>query len=985
MTLDELAGLLQASRFLPRGEPVERAALRAVPELADGLPPVVFDARGPHVWSGSAEALKAPLAGLGAALASESRVAPADGERHLAEDPLVVLLARLIVEGARHSPGAAVVPLLEVVRGALAAQGEPALAAIHQGPVEGRGEALRRVAVGVQARLASACARASESVRVPALAWAVARCRLLPLFARGSLDRDPSWTLVASVLDVPLPAGTIEAVETAVRLAVRGLVERRAARKGTVDDATLILRALGPARLDAGPDAAAASLLLDPDGLVAMLPALGRYVDAGALVAAKVDADRAARLLTPEGGVAVASVLLEVLAALQEWDVLSQLLAAVGPSAQRGLLVPRGTTARGAVVAVGLGRLRTDAGRADAAQARWDELVRPLDGGVAQDLGFAGVVAFTDAVDALRFALAARRSFEGAGVTLSFGTITGGTDGVTTRLSGPAVESAIRWLAGTPLPARSTSDEATVRLRQVGGWLSGDGLAIDTAAAEAVQETRVRRGLATTADGPPGGDPRVLRGLDLFRVFEFDGAVLAMVRIPGVAGGFEAMYLPADQWRELLDRDGERTEPPPASSPPTPPLAPVSVLQDPVPAPAESGAVEESGGWEMAEAEEYSEEVPVTLDLEEHTFEAPFVPTAQPRFEFDEEGDAAASVEDAAAFSGYYLPGATPARPIERRSPAAAGPSFEMEVEDDEEETQEWAPPPEDAKAPAAQAPEARAAAPRLDDVSVDSPVTTVSEDSYVGDPFSGFTLADEFAVPEELRDPATPEDPFAATRSNALAAAGSNALAAAGSDPFALGSDPFAAPTTPDAPFMADPFAEPTSETPPPAATPQEPFGTRGDPFADLAPFASTRGARPAPAEPSAGFPAPSPAASAPVEPPANAPFPHEEPHSDAASKSGGRLPASVALDFDFLLKGYACFFAKKEAVFGRPYGTRIVDRHVYPYRGDADEVYVAFIRDKIQEGFVPRADMIGDLPRGVTVMPLDLGAMQRAWKELS
>ncbi|MFN7147801.1 MAG: hypothetical protein ACK4YP_28785, partial [Myxococcota bacterium] len=87
----------------------------------------------------------------------------------------------------------------------------------------------------------------------------------------------------------------------------------------------------------------------------------------------------------------------------------------------------------------------------------------------------------------------------------------------------------------------------------------------------------------------------------------------------------------------------------------------------------------------------------------------------------------------------------------------------------------------------------------------------------------------------------------------------------------------------------------------------------------------------------------------------------------------------------FDFLLKGYACFFEKKEAVFGRPYGTRIVDRHVYPYAGDPDEAYLAFLRDKIREGFVPRADMMGDLPRGVTLMPLDPEKLQRAWQDLS
>jgi hypothetical protein len=61
------------------------------------------------------------------------------------------------------------------------------------------------------------------------------------------------------------------------------------------------------------------------------------------------------------------------------------------------------------------------------------------------------------------------------------------------------------------------------------------------------------------------------------------------------------------------------------------------------------------------------------------------------------------------------------------------------------------------------------------------------------------------------------------------------------------------------------------------------------------------------------------------------------------------------------------------------------MVDRHAYAWNGDPDAAYVSFLRDKIREGFVPRAELVGDLPRGVTLMPLDTESLQRAWKDLA
>jgi hypothetical protein len=109
------------------------------------------------------------------------------------------------------------------------------------------------------------------------------------------------------------------------------------------------------------------------------------------------------------------------------------------------------------------------------------------------------------------------------------------------------------------------------------------------------------------------------------------------------------------------------------------------------------------------------------------------------------------------------------------------------------------------------------------------------------------------------------------------------------------------------------------------------------------------------------------------------------DSPSGRARASQGSRPTPVPGMDFGFLLKGYAWFVEKREAVFGRPYGTRMVDRHVYVHTGDPDAAYMAFLQDKISEGFVPRADLIGDLPRGVTLMPLDTERLDRAWRSMA
>lgn len=89
--------------------------------------------------------------------------------------------------------------------------------------------------------------------------------------------------------------------------------------------------------------------------------------------------------------------------------------------------------------------------------------------------------------------------------------------------------------------------------------------------------------------------------------------------------------------------------------------------------------------------------------------------------------------------------------------------------------------------------------------------------------------------------------------------------------------------------------------------------------------------------------------------------------------------------VDFNFLLAGYACYVERERVVFGRPYGTRLIDRHAFDTGGDLDGAYQAFMEAKIREGFIPQTEMVGELPRTVTVMPLDPDRLAAAWRALT
>ncbi len=940
MMLDALAGLLRSSRYLARSR-AELDALRVLPELSDGLPAVCGPSGAPQIATAVAGPMRAVVAELIPGLVAAGQAQSWAPKGALDDDPAVVALAGFIEQGAALSPGAAVVPILEFIRQIVGIQAESPLMAFHA--FGSPPDALARIAGAVQARISAACVRAARAQRVPALAWALANSPLLPLYGRGTLDRDPAWTRTAALLGIPLPEGTCEAVAVALRLLVLGVATRRAAGRSTPDDAGILLRHLTPARLGVGTEAATKELLGDPEALAAILPALARFMDAKALVGAGVDASRAARLVTVETGIATASALIELIGEMRSWDVMSQLVVAVVDAPALALWVPRAEAAPVLVVAVRFGRAQTLLAQTLLAQtppaesppaAAWLGRVRERPGALVADGGAVTLAVFADPLEGLRFALDLVEQVDGAAVGIGYGALVGGTDGAATRVCGPAVEAATRWVAHSPAVDR-TARSGCSALAVEAGWLSGAGVGIATAAADAIREIQFNRGLLTAADGARANEARAVRSLQVVRVFGMGADVVVVAGIPGVTGGHEILRMPPAAWRALAGGvDAEDADPP--TEPPGTPTEPPGRSTPASAAPEESGA-DDPGGWEMAEGDDAPWEAPMHLDLEEA---GPVVAgnRSEPRFDFDPDpvGDASGQGDD---FSGFYLPGDTTrpdtARPDTAPAPRPA-PSFEMDVEDGDVQEEED---------PFAAFLSGPAAAFRPAPAPVRVP------------PPESFAAAPPRPPPSPPKAPPTParaapraSDPFAAAPAD-------DPLA---SDPLAP--DPFAAAPSAD-PFAPDPFAvAPEAQGPATveAAAPAAPAGKpgrrrRGEP--------ATTAARP-------------PRRSVRADPVETLPV-------DAPPEPA--RPVDSTIDFAFLLKGYACFFERAEAVFGRPYGTRIVDRHAYPYAGDPDDAYTAFLQDKIQEGFVPKADLIGDLPRGVTLMPLDIEKLRDAWRAIT
>ena len=560
MSTELLATLFEDHRYLARGVSPLHAAIAVVPELAEGVPPLVADVQGLRTWSACGESLR-PL--VEAVVTEAMYTGTPDGidalEARLAVDPLVNTLSTLAREGLAVSRGACTVPFLQVM--GFAAEVTQTSGGSGQSP-----EVLGRISTAILVRLGAACARLdSLGLRVPAMVEALTTARLVPIFPRGTLDRDLDLSFLCDVVGSAAPAPLVRAGADAITRIVEGIVERRNAGETRPGDQRLLLRMLPPAVLDEGPAAAAGSLLYDPDAWAVLLPTLSDWLDRAALVEMGVREDLAERVLEPGVGVAVAAAVGEALVELRRWDVLSMLIATLAPPPEglRSLLAPRGTPGWGTVVACGLGRVRGDSvlGGMDtnavaAIEAAWRALLVNLPAGVA-DMGHAGLVVFEDTVEALRFGLSLEdRLGTRVAVGVGQGFVLGGTDGVDARFYGAGVDAALRWLAVAPLPDDLRVDGTSV-LAHVGGWLCGVGVGIDASCVQALEAALAKR-VQTPEVMRVAAGSRVPRGLDVWKILPLDDrSLVALVRIPGVSGGYEVLRFTTQQWTALVEADGE--------------------------------------------------------------------------------------------------------------------------------------------------------------------------------------------------------------------------------------------------------------------------------------------------------------------------------------------------------------------------------------------------------------------------------------------
>ncbi len=924
MNLDALGRLVWERRRPPRGLDPGAAAVIALPEVCDGLPALLTGDGAAVIPSACGEGLEdAVLNAFERALReAESRTTPAVPEG----DALTDALRGRVAEGLLVSPGAGVVPLLEVMRqtAALLSAPPPALAdsvaGIRALPADEQGALLGRLAGRLQIRVAAALASlGSAGVHVPALAQAVAGSRLAVLFERGALDPEASLPLLAAVLGGGIPPGTVVAGAAALRTAIAGVLDRRTADRSTPDDLGFILRHLPPDLADRGAGDVARALLTDPDAVAWLLPQLARFTDARSLARAGIPTALAKELLRPEQGLALAAALVEVLRELRRWDVISALAAAIAPvahtagRADRALIVPHGAV-HAVVVAVGLGRIRRPRAGVDSAQVEriWSEAMAGLPGCVHVDLGHCALVVFLDALAAFRFALRIGPRFteEMPAVGVGVGEILGGTDGEIVRLGGPAVEAALQWLALGPLPPRAGTDGIQA-LGLNGGRLCGHGVGIESAAADAIEGARHAAGLVGPRDAAPGGDARMPRSLDTLRVFEFDDEVVALVRVGGVSGGFEAVRFALPDWVALLDRDSA------AALPHSGPVAAVQRQSAP------RGTSPRASTIERIELPEPGARLPPPEPFT--IIEAP--PKSQP--------PSAAPAPPAARAPEPRRPIAPPAEPVAAPPPPVTDPF-------------------------------AAFTDPFASNAPPDRPLVL-----DVGPETAGFGA--DFGPGRQASPEPAPE-----VRHELLA--GGSWTDAWSGDPAP---EPPRRPSEPPAPTPTPKAAEPesgdfTSFFLPGVQEPAKKDGGVDVDIEDEPSVLSHSGRLPTPA------PAPPPRS--------------ERPRGQKQDRGGGtgeaefsgrprpKPPAdSPNMDFEFLLRGYCTFMDGSQVVFGRPYGARIVDRHAYANYGDTDDAYRAFLQDKINEGFAPRTELVGDLPRGVTLAPLEGERLTRAWRLLS
>lgn len=858
MSLAALAALFAEPRFLPRGEPPVAAALRVVPELLDGLPPLRVRADG---GVETTAALDVPLPG--------PEVLHAAGRGGGPElDAFVLRLAEAISAGAALSPAAATLPVLAVAgataRAVAARAGEMDAGAqpIADGMRSAVAAALVRVGVGGGA--------------APRLAGAVAASPLVFRHAYGRLDvRQTMPALLGAIGSKADAARVNDALEATARAlaGVRGRIQRGEPRPEDVPVVTVGAASLGEDAVD--------PYSLPPVLVAVVLPWLSRLLDG---------APPPPGLEDPSQGIAMASIVGDLGRQLARWEVLARVVATVRP-AEEG----RGRWA--AVIDLGEFRARRE-GRGPL-EAAVRGAARP--GVTVVDIGARVLLVGAHPEPLLAAMAAVARTVGGVpGGAITYGDIAWRGDGERWHVWGEALDRALELVPEGAAQAGVMVDaDAADELRRLGrAGEEEDAIAFPSVVARGMSAGPIDTGWLLT-----GLDPQFVPPPP-----EADHDGIARVDMPeGARHGAEL----------------------PTVEPPRPARAAAPAAD------ADEGSLEAVFG---------------------HGAEAPADP-----------------------FAAATPPAATPpAAPAVPAAPTAADP---------------FAAPP--------------AAAAAADPFA--APAATPPADPFAAPAADPFAVAPEAAPPRPAVDPfavpvaATPADPFGATVAPPTAFGGEAFGGAPEGGPLAAGpagSDPFADALPPPPPVAAAP---PARKAPPAPVAPSAP-PVDDDPFA-LPPPAAPVAAPVAAAPPAAPVAAP-PVAAAPVAAAApedsfflpgvgaRAPAgPQMElvddeddviAPSNAAPIAPARLGPLPKVDIASILRGYVVFADRGDLVFGRPYGKRVIDEH--RYAGDRrDAAFRGFLQDKIQEGFVPRTDLVGDIPAGAEPKPLDPADLQRAWDTLS
>lgn len=1041
MNLERLAANVRGHRYLPRSVGPGAAALAVVPALADGLAlPVDREASIPaHALDAMAPATERMLSSLIADL--DANVSDS-GDRNHEDDPFVSALRDTILAGAAISDAAGALAVLQAARTCSDALAQPPVRLLplvtrfQEGTPDVRGPALAGLVRGIQSRVAEACAGAARSGwRMPAFASDLLGCRLAWLFGRGSLDVDPQLPVVAAILGVTVPTTLIAAADRAVRLVVGDVIARRAARKSRPEDQLLLLRWLTPDLIALGADTCGRLAACDPDLVSAVLPQLAIFADAKALAKAGIERSIADQLVRPEAGVAAASALAEIGTELRRWDVHSCLAAAlVRVDARAPLPVqafgPRRRVLQGAVVAA--------ISRPGAPPEGILRASPPPDTALVTEHGSFALVAFADPVEAVRWALglvSAQGDLLSVGV--GAGRVNGGTDGSTTTLQGPAVQGALaavrrgalglsaaaaeELVEACPSPDRGGApdgglscllDGRPLRLDVVAGMTGVFQVELAAAISPPPRPTRLTPEVEVMPEPapPPRPMPDLLAPRGASSEVTGPQVIPAPLRRPAPAG-FEPVARP-------VAVVAPRVAPPPAvpdenpfdDNTPTPPPTRLASLSGAPPAgdpfamdaPASSAPSGDDTFWDetptrvQPPVQELSPAVLAATSIEIPPVPE-FVAPASLMEPIERVRVAAAPdlSEDAAATFALPVrttPGvaAEDDGPVDWEAPTAAEMKSIDATEDtndfgtfdfnfDFEESENAGTLEMGGRRVAAVEPLAALGERTEDDATHIERVRTDDEEEELLVPSSAEGFSFDLEV-EETDDevsglPIPPPEPaedreihdgsfqFPFEMVDEL-----SVPAAAAEDGFAMGLDNGAeaaefrpATTGPDAELTDVGFHFPETEVGHPAAD--------GDGALDF----------------DFGFPAaedPSPPPVVVPAPPRAAPV---APVAEPASPPVSRRKASVAVDFDHLFRGYCFYLDDLNAVFGRPYGGRMVDRHQYPYTGDIEQVYRSFLQDKIREGFVPQTDLTGDVPATMTLLPLNSERLQRAWGVLT